>query len=117
MQKIFTSDFFYHPREKKLFPALRKHGYYGVEMEAASLYSVAAQFHHLGVQALCIATITDEIHCVFAAPDALTGIVKEDEAIGLEFVKMPAELRETTLNAMLLVALHTASASVKSKKD
>ena len=56
---VFTSDYFYHPMEDIQFPMLCKHNILGVEMEAAALYGMA---HEHGVEALCMMTITDEIH-------------------------------------------------------
>ena len=54
-----TSDYFYHPMEAIQFPLLCKHNIIGVEMEAAALYGIS---HEHGVKALCMCTITDEIH-------------------------------------------------------
>ncbi len=54
---IFSSDLFYHPREN-IFDLLEKYGYLGVEMEAAGLYGVAAEF---GARALAICTVSDHL--------------------------------------------------------
>ncbi|MDZ7871403.1 MAG: purine-nucleoside phosphorylase [Rheinheimera sp.] len=54
---VFTSDLFYNPSET-LFDTLEKYGILGVEMEAAGLYGVAAEF---GVNALAIMTVSDHI--------------------------------------------------------
>jgi purine-nucleoside phosphorylase len=54
---VFTSDLFYNPSET-LFDTLEKYGILGVEMEAAGLYGVAAEF---GINALAIMTVSDHI--------------------------------------------------------
>jgi len=55
--KVFTSDLFYNPNET-LFDTLEKYGILGVEMEAAGLYGVAAEY---GINALSIMTVSDHI--------------------------------------------------------
>lgn len=77
---LFTSDLFYNP-EPTLFDRLEKYGVLGVEMEAAGLYGVAAEF---GIKALAIMTVSDHIR---------TG-----EALS-------AELRQTSFNEMVEIAL------------
>lgn len=77
---VFTSDLFYNPSET-LFDTLEKYGVLAVEMEAAGLYGVAAEY---GVNALAIFTVSDHIR---------TG-----EALS-------AELRQTSFNEMVEVAL------------
>ena len=77
---VFTSDFFYNPSET-LFDTLEKYGVLAVEMEAAGLYGVAAEY---GINALAIFTVSDHIR---------TG-----EALS-------AELRQTSFNEMVEVAL------------
>lgn len=77
---VFTSDLFYNPSET-LFDTLEKYGVLAVEMEAAGLYGVAAEF---GINALAIFTVSDHIR---------TG-----EALS-------AELRQTSFNEMVEVAL------------
>lgn len=54
---IFTADLFYTP-EFEFFDTMAKHGILGVEMEAAGLYGVAAEY---GKKALCILTVSDHI--------------------------------------------------------
>ncbi len=54
---IFSADLFYSP-EKDLFDVMEEHGVLGVEMEAAGLYGVAAEF---GAKAVCIVTVSDHI--------------------------------------------------------
>jgi purine-nucleoside phosphorylase len=53
---MLSSDIFYHADGLKTYEPLIRHGVIGVEMEAASLYLLAARF---GVRALCICTMTD----------------------------------------------------------
>ena len=77
---VFTSDLFYNPSET-LFDTLEKYGVLAVEMEAAGLYGVAAEY---GINALAIFTVSDHIR---------TG-----EALS-------AELRQTSFNEMVEVAL------------
>lgn len=77
---VFTSDLFYNPSDT-LFDTLEKYGVLAVEMEAAGLYGVAAEY---GINALAIFTVSDHIR---------TG-----EALS-------AELRQTSFNEMVEVAL------------
>lgn len=77
---VFTSDLFYNPSET-MFDTLEKYGILGVEMEAAGLYGVAAEF---GVQALAIMTVSDHIR---------TG------------ESLSADERQTSFNEMVEIAL------------
>ena len=79
----FSSDYFYHPVEG-LYDQMEKMGVLCVEMEAAGLYGVAAEY---GAKALAILTISDHIR---------TG-----EA-------MTAQERQLGLHQMVEVALETA---------
>lgn len=54
---VFSSDFFYTP-QPEIFDALEKLAVLGVEMEAAGLYGMAAEY---GVRALAILTVSDHI--------------------------------------------------------
>lgn len=81
----FSSDHFYHP-VASLYDQMEKVGILCVEMEAAGLYGVAAQY---GANALAILTISDHIR---------TG------------EEMSAEEREAGLRNMVEVALETAPA-------
>ncbi len=54
---IFSSDLFYSPQEN-VFDMMEKYNILGVEMEAAGLYGVAAEY---GANALCILTVSDQI--------------------------------------------------------
>jgi len=54
---VFSSDFFYSP-QPHVFDLLEKLGILGVEMEAAGLYGMAAEY---GVRALTILTVSDHI--------------------------------------------------------
>jgi purine-nucleoside phosphorylase len=77
---VFTADLFYNP-DPTVFDTLEKYGVLAVEMEAAGLYGVAAEY---GINALAIFTVSDHIR---------TG-----EALS-------AELRQTSFNEMVEVAL------------
>jgi len=77
---IFSADLFYSP-EKDAFDLMEKYNILGVEMEAAGLYGVAAEY---GVNALCLLTVSDHIR---------TG------------EKASAEDRQTKFNDMLCIAL------------
>lgn len=80
---IFTSDSFYNPNPSA-FDLCEKNGILAVEMEAAGLYGVAASH---GVNALAIMTVSDHIR---------TGECLE------------AELRQTSFNEMVEIALELA---------
>ena len=54
---IFTSDLFYTP-QPEMFALMEKYGILAVEMEAAGLYGVAAEY---GKKALTILTVSDHI--------------------------------------------------------
>ena len=54
---VFTSDLFYSP-DSELMPALEKMNILAVDMEAAGLYGVAAEF---GANALTVMTVSDHI--------------------------------------------------------
>jgi purine-nucleoside phosphorylase len=84
---VFSSDFFYPP-DGKVFDLLEKLGILGVEMEAAGLYGMAAEY---GVRALTILTVSDHI--------------RRGE-------HMPADARRTSFDAMIQVALDAAVAEV-----
>ena len=80
---IFSADLFYTP-DPGMFETLAKYNVYGVEMEAAGIYPIAAEH---GAEALAICTVSDDI----VTGDHLT----TDE-------------RQTTFDEMILVALQTA---------
>ena len=77
---IFTTDIFYQ-WDNDIYSLLDKHGILAVEMEAAGLYGVAAEF---GANALAICTVSDHV---------ITG-----EAL-------PAEDRQTSFDDMVKIAL------------
>ena len=77
---LFSADLFYNP-DLSMFDTMEKYGVLGVEMEAAGLYGVCAEF---GAQGLAICTVSDHIR---------TG-----EAL-------PPEDRQLTFNEMVEVAL------------
>ncbi|WP_028584427.1 purine-nucleoside phosphorylase [Desulfogranum mediterraneum] len=54
---VFTSDLFYTP-EPEIFELMEKYNILGVEMEAAGLYGVAAEF---AAKAVCLLTVSDHI--------------------------------------------------------
>lgn len=54
---VFTSDLFYSP-DSELMPALEKMNVLAVDMEAAGLYGVAAEY---GAKALTVMTVSDHI--------------------------------------------------------
>ena len=82
---IFSADLFYTP-DPDMFETMAKYNVYGVEMEAAGIFPIAAEH---GVEALAICTVSDDI----PSGDALTS----DE-------------RATTFDEMITVALETAVA-------
>ena len=82
---IFSADLFYTP-DPDMFETMAKYDIYGIEMEAAGIYPIAAEF---GAEALAICTVSDDI----PSGDALT----TDE-------------RATTFDEMITVALETAIA-------
>lgn len=80
---LFSSDLFYHP-DKYMTEVLRQYGILGVEMEAAGIYGVAAEF---GARAATICTVSDHI-------------VREEYTT--------SEERQTTFNDMIKIALEAA---------
>lgn len=82
---VFSTDLFYHP-QPALVDLLEKYKVLGIEMEAAGLYSVAAE---TGTRALTLLTVSDHIR----TGDHLS----------------PDE-RQTTFDAMISVALEVAHA-------
>ncbi|WP_439241268.1 MULTISPECIES: purine-nucleoside phosphorylase [unclassified Lonepinella] len=54
---LFSADLFYTP-DVEMFDVMEKYGILGVEMEAAGIYAVAAEY---GAKALCICTVSDHI--------------------------------------------------------
>lgn len=67
---LFSSDLFYTP-DQTLFDAMEKYNILGVEMEAAGLYGVAAEY---GARALAICTVTDHIR----TGDSLSGVQRQN---------------------------------------
>ena len=82
---IFSADLFYTP-DPDMFETMAKYDVYGVEMEAAGIFPIAAEH---GAEALAICTVSDDLR----TGDHLT----TDE-------------RATTFDEMILVALETAVA-------
>lgn len=54
---LFSADLFYSP-DPDMFKVMEKYGILGVEMEAAGIYGVAAEY---GARALAICTVSDHI--------------------------------------------------------
>jgi purine-nucleoside phosphorylase len=79
---IFSADLFYTP-DPDMFETMAKYNVYGIEMEAAGIYPIAAEH---GAEALAICTVSDDI----PTGKALT-----------------VEERQTTFDEMILVALET----------
>ncbi len=81
---IFSADLFYTP-QPELFDEMEKYRILGVEMEAAGIYTLAAEH---GVEALGICTVSDNIR---------TG------------EGLSSDERQTTFNEMIELALETVS--------
>ncbi|MGB5411463.1 MAG: purine-nucleoside phosphorylase [Woeseiaceae bacterium] len=82
---VFSADLFYTP-DPDMFETMAKYNIYGIEMEAAGIFPIAAEH---GVEALAICTVSDDIPSGAA--------LSSDE-------------RATTFDEMILVALETAVA-------
>ncbi len=80
---LFSADLFYHP-DKVVLDTLEAMNILGVEMEAAGLYGIAAEYHALGVKALAVCTVSDHIR---------TG------------ESLPSEERQSSFTEMMEVAL------------
>lgn len=81
---VFSSDFFYSP-QPQVFDLAERLGILGVEMEAAGLYGLAAEYH---ARALTILTVSDHI--------------RRSEHLS-------SDERRTSFDAMIRVALATAN--------
>jgi len=79
---LFSADLFYTP-DPQMFDVMEKYGILGVEMEAAGIYGVAAEF---GARALAICTVSDHI--------------RSGEALN-------AADRQTSFNEMIEIALES----------
>jgi len=82
---LLSSDLFYTP-DTELFDLAAKYNIYGIEMEAAGIYPIAAEYD---AEALAICTVSDDI----STGDALS-----------------SEDRATTFDEMIVVALETVIA-------
>ena len=82
---LFSADLFYTP-DFEMFEVMKKYNILGVEMEAAGIYGVAAEF---GAKAAAICTVSDHI---------------------LKGEATTAEERQTTFNDMMIIALDAAHA-------
>ncbi|MFT7686945.1 MAG: purine-nucleoside phosphorylase [Candidatus Azotimanducaceae bacterium] len=85
---LFSADLFYTP-DTEMFDVMERYKILGVEMEAAGLYGVAAEF---GAKALAICTVTDHI--------------RRGE-------KLSGDDRQFSLNEGIELALNTALAACK----
>ena len=81
---LFSADLFYTP-DIEFFQTMKRHGILGVEMEAAGLYGVAAEF---GARALTVCTVSDHI---------LKGEALDSQARQTGF----SEMMEITLEGLL----------------
>lgn len=79
---IFSAELFYTP-EPAFFEKMAKYGILGVEMEAAGIYGVAAEY---GAKALTICTVSDHI-------------IRGEQTTSDE--------RQTTFNEMIVIALES----------
>jgi purine-nucleoside phosphorylase len=79
---LFSADLFYTP-DPQMFDVMEKYGILGVEMEAAGIYGVAAEF---GARALAICTVSDHIR---------------------SGASLSAAERQTTFNDMIEIALES----------
>jgi purine-nucleoside phosphorylase len=82
---IFSADLFYTP-DTDMFETMAKYNVYGIEMEAAGIFPIAAENN---AEALAICTVSDDI------PNGK---------------HLSAEERATTFDEMIQVALETAVA-------
>ncbi len=82
---IFSADLFYTP-DPDMFETMAKFNVYGIEMEAAGIYPIAAEYD---VEALAICTVSDDIPSGRA---------------------LSVEDRQTTFDEMILVALEAVIA-------
>ena len=80
---LFSSDLFYAPTTE-IFDAMEKYNILGVEMEAAGLYGLAAEF---GARAVTICTVSDHIR---------------------SGAKLSTDERQSTFDEMIEVALEAA---------
>ena len=83
---IFSADLFYTP-DTDMFETLAKFNVYGIEMEAAGMFPIAAEH---GAEALAICTVSDDI------PNGR---------------HLSAEDRATSFDAMIGIALETVAAA------
>ncbi|OOF83684.1 purine-nucleoside phosphorylase [Rodentibacter ratti] len=79
---LFSADLFYTP-DVEMFDVMEKYGILGVEMEAAGIYGVAAEY---GARALTICTVSDHIRT---------------------HEQTSAEERQLTFNEMIEIALES----------
>lgn len=90
---ILTCDLFYHPPDSPVYELARRMGLLAVEMETAGLFGLAAEY---GVRAGSILTVVD-------VPPAIAALEGAGSGVGLT-----SEERQTSLDAMVTVALEAA---------
>ena len=79
---IFSADLFYNP-DTSLFDTMEQYGIVGIEMEAAGIYGLAAEY---GAKAAVICTVSDHIRT---------------------HEQVSAEERQTSFNDMMVIALES----------
>jgi len=79
---LFTTDCFYS-QDKQILDVLDRYGFWGIEMETAGIYSIAAEY---GIKAVSICTITDHLK---------------------KKIKIKSKDRESTLDEMIQIALES----------
>lgn len=111
VSKVFTSDYFYHPEESKVFSLMDKYGYGAIEMEVSALYGCATEW---GAQAIALCAVTDEIHPLPASvKDEESGKMRELKAEErwkkLSFKGLSSQEREQNQELLILSALEMAA--------
>ncbi|WP_447957380.1 purine-nucleoside phosphorylase [Vreelandella sp. EE7] len=88
---IFSADLFYNPQEQ-MAELMKRFNIVGVEMEAAGLYGVAAEF---GARALTICTVSDHI----LKGDSLSSAERQTTFNDMMTIALDAVLRDKGVNA------------------
>ncbi len=86
VSNVFTSDFFYPPKNTEMWETMERYDVPAVEMEIAGIYGTAAEY---GAEALAMCTVSDE--------------VKTGKGLSVEE-------RQNSFDEMIGVALNTVSA-------
>ncbi|HAT1583191.1 TPA: purine-nucleoside phosphorylase [Raoultella ornithinolytica] len=82
---IFSADLFYAPDGGEIFDLMEKYGILGVEMEAAGIYSVAAEF---GAKAVTICTVSDHIR----TNEKMTAIERQNSFVDMLKIALDSTL-------------------------